>query len=117
MKKKKTSLKKELLDLKTKIDKLKENIQKLIGEEKYKYIIEISSIGIKDDSMQEEVKIKIESFIKDIVLILMKMKCMKFYIFLFLNANIIKNNNNLINYCNKMKILLFLYIINKKYNE
>ena len=65
MKKKKTSLKKELLDLKTKIDKLKENIQKLIGEEKYKYIIEISSIGIKDDSMQEEVKIKIEKFIKD----------------------------------------------------
>ena len=65
MKKKKTSLKKELLDLKTKIEKLKENIQKLIGEEKYKYIIEISSIGIKDDSMQEEVKIKIESFIKD----------------------------------------------------
>ena len=61
----KKSLKKELEVLEGKINYLKEEIPKLIGEEKYKYIIDICSVGIKDDSKQEEINDKIENFIKE----------------------------------------------------
>ena len=47
------------------IDGLKEDLPKLIGEEKYKYVMEIVSNGVKDDSQQEEVNEKIEKFIKE----------------------------------------------------
>ena len=62
---KKKSLIKELKDSKKEIDSLKEAIPKLIGEEKYKYIIELCSIGVRDNSKQEEMNDKIEQFIKD----------------------------------------------------
>ena len=55
---------KELNDLKNRIDKLKKEIPKLIGEENYKYIREICSIGIERKN-QEEVTEKIENFIKE----------------------------------------------------
>ena len=61
----KTNLKNELEKDKSKIDFLKKNISQLIGEEKYKYVMEILSIGIKDDSKQEEVNDKIDKFIKE----------------------------------------------------
>ena len=61
----KASLKKDLEVLKGKIDYLKKEIHKLIGEEKFKYIMEISMAGIKDDKKQEEVNDKIENFIKE----------------------------------------------------
>ena len=61
----KESLKKDLEIIKNKINDLKEEIPKIIGEEKYKYIIDMCSIGIKDDSKKEEVNDKIEKFIKE----------------------------------------------------
>ena len=61
----KTNLKNDLDKLKDKINILKENISKLIGEEKYNYIMEILSVGIKDNNKQEEVNDKIEKFIKE----------------------------------------------------
>ena len=61
----KTYIKTDLDELKEKINKLKEDIKELIGEEKYKYIIEIISGGIKDDSKSEEINKKIEIFLKE----------------------------------------------------
>ena len=49
----------ELNKLKNRIEDLKKDIPKLIGEEKYKYIMEIFSAGVKDIN-QEEVSEKIE---------------------------------------------------------
>ena len=62
---KKNNLKNDLQEIKAKIDRLKESITKLISEEKYKYIMEMCSIGIKDDKKQEEVNDKIEEFIQE----------------------------------------------------
>ena len=61
----KTNIKNDLISMKTKIDYLKQELPKFIGEEKYKYIMEICSIGIKDDTKQKEVNDKIEQFIKE----------------------------------------------------
>ena len=61
----KNNLKNDLQEIKAKIDRLKESITKLISEEKYKYIMEMCSIGIKDDKKQEEVNDKIEKFIQE----------------------------------------------------
>ena len=61
----KANLKRDLNILKDIIDGLKEDLPKLIGEEKYKYVMEIVSNGVKDDSQQEEVNEKIEKFIKE----------------------------------------------------
>ena len=61
----KKNLKNELEKDKSKIDLLKKNISQLIGEEKYKYITEILSIGIKDDTKKEEVNDQIDKFIKE----------------------------------------------------
>ena len=54
----------EFNDLKNRIDKLKKEIPKLIGEKNYKYIREICSTGIEGKN-QEEVTEKIEKFIKE----------------------------------------------------
>ena len=54
----------ELCEQKNKIENLKKKISELIGEEKYKYIMDICSAGIKDRK-QEEVNEIIEKFIKD----------------------------------------------------
>ena len=62
---KKKKIIKELKEQKEKIDKLKEAIPKLIGEEKYNYIMELCSIGVRDNSKQEEMNDKIEQFVKD----------------------------------------------------
>ena len=61
--KEKKNLMKELKELKQKIDNLKENISKLIGDEKFKYIMKLCSIGVKDNSQNE--MIKIEEFINN----------------------------------------------------
>jgi len=61
--KEKKNLMTELKELKQKIDKLKDNISQLIGDEKFKYIIKLCSIGVKDNS-QEEI-VKIEEFINN----------------------------------------------------
>jgi hypothetical protein len=61
--KEKKNLMTELKELKQKIDKLKENISKLIGDEKFKYIINLCSKGVKDNSQNEMVKI--EEFINN----------------------------------------------------
>ena len=61
---KKENLTNDLKEIKAKIDILKNNILKLIGEEKYKQINEIMYSGIEDDSKQEEINEKIEQFIK-----------------------------------------------------
>ena len=53
-----------LNELKNKIQFLKKQISQLLGEEKYKYIMEICSAGIKDTD-QDEVNEKIEKFIKE----------------------------------------------------
>ena len=44
---------------------MKEAIAKLIGEEKYNYIMELCSIGVRDNSKQEEMNDKIIQFITD----------------------------------------------------
>ena len=62
--KEKNEMNDELNNLKKRIEDLKKDIPKLIGEEKYKYIMEIFSTGIKDIN-QEEVSEKIENFIKE----------------------------------------------------
>ena len=54
----------KLNELKNKIQFLKKEISQLLGEEKYKYIMEICSAGIKDTD-QDEVNEKIEKFIKE----------------------------------------------------
>ena len=61
---KKENLTNDLKEIKAKIDILKNNILKLIGEEKYKQINELMYSGIEDDSKQEEINEKIEQFIK-----------------------------------------------------
>ena len=61
----KENLKEELDILKAKINSLKEDLPKLIGEEKYQYIMNIFSNGIKDDSKKEEVNEQIGKFIKE----------------------------------------------------
>ena len=61
----KNNIKKELEILKGKIDYLKKDILKLIGEEKFKYITELNSIVVQDDTKKEEINEKIENFIKD----------------------------------------------------
>ena len=61
--KEKKKLMAELKELKQKIDKLKEDISILIGDEKFKYIMELCSIGVKDDIQKEMVKI--EEFINN----------------------------------------------------
>ena len=61
----KANLKKELESTKNDIDRLKEELPKIIGEEKYEYVMKIVSIGAKDGSKQEEVNEKIVQFIKD----------------------------------------------------
>ena len=62
---KKKNLRKELKEQKEKIDKLKGAITKLIGEEKYKYIMELCSIGVRDNSKLEEMNDKIIQFINE----------------------------------------------------
>ena len=62
--KEKNTNKEELKDLKNKIDNLKKEISKLLGEEKYKYIMDIFSPGI-EGKKQEEVNDIIENFIKE----------------------------------------------------
>jgi len=62
---KKENLKKDLQEIKAKIELLKGNILKLLGEEKYKNAKELMSSGIEDDSKQEEANEKVEQFIKD----------------------------------------------------
>ena len=62
--KEKNEMNDELNNLKKRIEDLKKDIPKLIGEEKYKYIMEIFSTGVKDIN-QEEVSEKIENFIKE----------------------------------------------------
>ena len=59
------TLKLDLNESKKIIEKLKKDLLKLLGEEKYKNIMEICSIGIKDENIQEEVNEKIDKFIKD----------------------------------------------------
>ena len=54
----------EINILKNRIKNLKNEISKLIGEEKYKYIMEICSMGVKGIN-QEDVCVKIENFIKE----------------------------------------------------
>ena len=61
----KDNLKKDLDLMKLKIEEYKAEIPKLIGEEKYKYILDICSIGIKDGNKQEEVNERIEKFIEE----------------------------------------------------
>ena len=61
---KKENLTNDLKEIKAKIDILKNNILKLIGEEKNKQINELMYSGIEDDSKQEEINEKIEQFIK-----------------------------------------------------
>ena len=61
----KENLKEELDILKAKINSLKEDLPKLIGEKKYQYIMNIFSNGIKDDSKKEEVNEQIGKFIKE----------------------------------------------------
>ena len=61
----KANLKKELESTKNDIDRLKEELPKIIGEEKYEYVMKIVTIGAKDGSKQEEVNEKIVQFIKD----------------------------------------------------
>jgi len=63
--KEKKYLKKELENSKVKIDNLKKDIILLIGEDKFKEIEKIISIGIKDNTKSEEINTKIEIFIKD----------------------------------------------------
>ena len=58
----KNKIKEILNGLESKIEPHKKEILNLIGEEKYKYLMEIVSSGIKDNK-QEEVKNKIENFI------------------------------------------------------
>ena len=60
----KIAVKDELSESRKKIDNLKKEISKLIGEEKYKYIMEICSAGI-EGTKQEEVNDIIENFIKE----------------------------------------------------
>ena len=62
---KKENLTKDLQEIKAKIEILKSNILKLLGEEKYKYANELMSNGIEDDTKQEEVYEKVEKFIKE----------------------------------------------------
>jgi NIMA (never in mitosis gene a)-related kinase len=59
------SLKSDLNESKKIIEKLKKDLLKLLGEEKYKNIMDICSKGIKDEKKQEEVNEKIDKFIKD----------------------------------------------------
>ena len=54
----------ELNNLKNRIEVLKKEISKLLGEEKYKYIMEICSMGVKNLN-QKDVSNKIENFIKE----------------------------------------------------
>ena len=54
----------EINILKNRIKNLKNEISKLIGEEKYKYIMEICSMGVKNIN-KEDVSNKIENFIKE----------------------------------------------------
>ena len=54
----------ELNNLKNRIEVLKKEISKLLGEEKYKYIMEICSMGVKNIN-QEDVSNKIQNFIKE----------------------------------------------------
>ena len=54
----------KLNELRNKIQFLKKQISQLLGEEKYKYIMEICTAGIKDID-QDEVNEKIEKFIKE----------------------------------------------------
>ena len=61
---KKENLTNDLKEIKAKIDILKNNILKLIGEEKYKQAKDLMSSGIEDDSKQEEINEKVEQFIK-----------------------------------------------------
>ena len=61
---KKENLTNDLKEIKAKIDILKNNILKLIGEEKNKQINDLMYNGIEDDSKQEEINEKIEQFIK-----------------------------------------------------
>ena len=51
-------------NLKEKIEKLKKDISKLIGEEKLKELIKIYSIGIKDDSKKQLVSEKLQIYIE-----------------------------------------------------
>ena len=60
----KNKIKEKLNGLESKIEVSKKEILNLIGEEKYKYLMEIVSSGIKDNK-QEEVKNKIENFINE----------------------------------------------------
>ena len=60
----KNESKDELSELKKKIDNLKKEISKLLGEEKYNYIIDICSAGIEGTN-QEVVDEIIENFIKE----------------------------------------------------
>ena len=57
-------LKEELKEKKSKIEKLKKELSKLLGEEKYKYIIDICSAGVTEENT-EEINSKIEKFIKE----------------------------------------------------
>ena len=60
----KKKLEDELNQDKEKIEKLKKEIAKLIGEEKYKYIMEICSSGIKDKKQEEAAEL-LEKFINE----------------------------------------------------
>ena len=59
-----SNLENELENLKKKIDNYKEGIVKLIGEEKFRQVVEIYTIGIKDDSQKEKVSKDLEDFIE-----------------------------------------------------
>ena len=60
----KNKIKEKLNGFESKIELSKKEILNLIGEEKYKYLMEIVSSGIKDNK-QEEVNNKIENFINE----------------------------------------------------
>ena len=60
----KNKIKEKLNGLESKIEEFKKEILNLIGEEKYKYLMEIVSSGIKDNK-QEGVGGKIENFINE----------------------------------------------------
>ena len=92
---KKKNLRNELKESKEKIDKLKEAIPKLIGKEKYDHIMELCSIGVKDNSKKEETDEKIEQFINDNCTTINQEQMCDIYKLLILECQYYKNQEQL----------------------
>ena len=61
----KNNLKKDLEMIKNRIDYLKNDVLSMVGENNFKYLTELNTIVINDDSKMEEINEKIENFIKE----------------------------------------------------